>query len=151
MINSHKELIDELVVWVAKMPLINEFKYLRSIDSIAEDILNSEPRTFVVGLDGVQFDDKNYNVNLRYRFAIADRCLSTTETILVSETENIFILSALADYLSYIKDTEFSLTDIDFSTESDTDSSYVSAFGTFSFVVKRSPSFWTGTSSEYEV
>lgn len=142
MINSHKEFVTEIKNFANKMELINDFKYLKDITKLNEELLNSKPRVLIIGLEGVSFDDENYNARVKYRFVISESCLYEEGAILAAESDNIFIVSALKDYLYYITDVDIELNDIDSITESDAESTFSSISGAFSILIKRSPSYW---------
>jgi len=147
MINSHKELVDELVVFGTKMPLINEFHYLKDVELIQEEVAKSSPRVFLLGLEGIGFDDENYNMVITYRFLFADETLYENDAIVTSETENIFCVSALGDFLRYVNDTPVEFGGVSTTTESTAEKTYTTISGTFDFIVKRSPTFWTDLGS----
>ena len=136
MINSHKEFISEMKNFAEKMDLIKEFVYIKDIDNISNELSNSEPRVFIVGIESVSFDDKEYNSTITYKFVLSDSVLYDEEAIINSETENIFIVSSLKDYLCYIQDVDVDVNDIDFTTESEGESTYTSVSGKFDVLIK---------------
>lgn len=142
MINSHKELVGEIKIFTDKMDLINDFKYLKDTEKIIEEVGNSEPRVFVLGLDSIRFDDENYNSIIKYSFMLADETLYETDSIINSEEENLFCLSSLGDYLNYLGNTPIEFDDISMATEIVGENVYTSVSGSFDFIVKRAPSYW---------
>jgi hypothetical protein len=142
MINSHKELIAEIKVFAEKMDLIKDFKYLKDTEKIIDEVNMSEPRVLVIGVDGVTFDDENYNQVMTYSFIMADETIYDTDSIINSEEENLFCVSSLADYLKYISDTEIELQGISLLTEQVGEGVFTSISGKFEFIIKRSPSYW---------
>ena len=142
MINSHKELIEEIRDFCSKFDLIKNFSYIKDIDAIEDEISNSQERTLAIGIDSISFDDENYNMTIDYIYAIAERTLDNTDSIINSETENIFCLSALSDYLKHLSSTHISIEDAVMSNSSDRESIFTTTSGKFSFIVKRNPSFW---------
>jgi len=150
MINSHKELISEIQLFADKFDLINDFKYIKDVDLISGEVKNSEPRVLVVGLDSMTFDKENYNQVVMYKFVLADMTINDTDSILESESENMFCISALGDYLDYVADAPIEFQVVSFVTESDADSTYTSVSGNFEFIIKRKPSYWK-VMEEYSV
>lgn len=142
MINTHKEFVGEIKIFAEKMDLINEFKYIKDTDNTLEVLMNSEPRVFLIGLNDLSMTDEDYNMSLSYNFAISDEVLNDDDSILNSETENMFIVSALYDYLNHIKDIEVNFNDSTFSLETTDDTTYTAVTGSFDFVIKRSASYW---------
>jgi len=142
MINSHKELIGEIRLFAEKFDLINDFKYIKDVELISEEVKNSEPRVLVVGIDSLVLDKENYNATVTYKFVLADMTLNEDDSILESESNNMWCISALGDYLDYVADAPVDFQVVSFVTETDTDSTYTSVSGTFEFIIKRKPSFW---------
>lgn len=143
MINSHKEFIDEIRLFVDKMDLINSFVYLKDAERIQEEALNAEPRTLVLGLTRMEVDFENYNNVVTYNFILAEETVYEEDAILNAETENMFCISALADYLNFISEADISLTNINYITESiDKENSYTTVTGSFDFIIKRTASYW---------
>jgi|TARA_R110000796_G_scaffold182977_2_gene299457 hypothetical protein len=142
MINSHKELIAEIKIFAEKMELIKDFKYMKDTDKIVDEVNASEPRVLVIGVDGVSFDEENYNQVMTYSFVMADETIYDTDSIINSEEENIFCVSSLADYLKYIADGEIELQGISLATEQVGEGVFTSISGKFDFIIKRSPSYW---------
>jgi len=141
-INSHKEIISEIKLFADKMELIKDFKYLKDAEMIIEEVSNSEPRVLVMGVEDINFDDENYNNTITYSFMMADETLYDTDSIINSEEENIFCVSALGDYLNYISEANIEFQGINMSTEVVGDNVYTSISGKFEFIVKRAPSYW---------
>ena len=142
MINSHKELIAEITLFVEKMELIKDFRYMKDTEKIIDEVNASEPRVLVIGVDGIAFDDENYNQTMTYSFVMADETIYDTASVINSEEENIFCVSALADYLKYIADGEIELQGVNLSTEQVGEGVFTSISGKFDFIIKRSPSYW---------
>ena len=142
MINSHKELVAEIKIFADKMELIKDFKYLKDAEKIIDEVNASEPRVFILGVDGVTFDDENYNQVMTYSFVMADETIYDNDSIINSEEENIFCVSSLADYLKYISESEIELQGISLSTEQVGEGVFTSISGKFEFIIKRSPSYW---------
>lgn len=141
MINSHKEFVGEVKNFTDKMELINGFQYIKDLDSTLEMLENSEPRILFLGLIDMSMGE-DYNMVLNYNFAISDEVLNDDDAILNSETENMFIVSALYDYLNYIKNTEFDFSNVSFDSKVDGENAYTAVAGTFTFTIKRSASYW---------
>ena len=142
MINSHKELMAEIKLFAEKMELIKDFRYMKDTEKIIDEVNASEPRVLVVGVDGIAFDDENYNQTMTYSFVMADETIYDTDSVINSEEENIFCVSALADYLKYIADSEIELQGVSLSTEQVGEGVFTSISGKFDFIIKRSPSYW---------
>ena len=142
MINTHKELIAEIKIFSEKMELIKDFRYMKDTEKIIDEVNASEPRVLVIGVDSVVFDDENYNQTMTYSFVMADETIYDDDSVINSEEENIFCISALADYLKYISDSEIELQGISLSTEQVGDGVFTSISGKFDFIIKRSPSYW---------
>jgi len=142
MINSHKELVAEIKIFAGKMELIKDFRYMKDTEKIIDEVNASEPRVFVLGVDGVTFDDENYNQVMTYSFLMADETIYDDNSIINSEEENLFCVSSLADYLKYISDSEIELQGISLSTEQVGEGVFTSISGKFEFIIKRSPSYW---------
>ena len=142
MINSHKELVAEIKIFADKMELIKDFRYMKDTEKIIDEVNASEPRVFVLGVDGVTFDDENYNQVMTYSFLMADETIYDDNSIINSEEENLFCVSSLADYLKYISESEIELQGISLSTEQVGEGVFTSISGKFEFIIKRSPSYW---------
>jgi hypothetical protein len=142
MINTHKELIAEIKIFSEKMELIKDFRYMKDTEKIIDEVNASEPRVLVIGVDSVVFDDENYNQTMTYSFVMADETIYDDDSVINSEEENIFCISALADYLKYISESEIELQGISLSTEQVGDGVFTSISGKFDFIIKRSPSYW---------
>tara|TARA_R110002124_G_scaffold41214_1_gene127981 strand:- start:51 stop:503 length:453 start_codon:yes stop_codon:yes gene_type:complete len=142
MINSHKELMAEIKLFAEKMELIKDFRYMKDTEKIIDEVNASEPRVLVIGVDGIAFDDENYNQTMTYSFVMADETIYDTDSVINSEEENIFCVSALADYLKYIADSEIELQGVSLSTEQVGEGVFTSISGKFDFIIKRSPSYW---------
>ena len=142
MINSHKELMAEIKLFAEKMELIKDFRYMKDTEKIIDEVNASEPRVLVIGVDSVVFDDENYNQTMTYSFVMADETIYDDDSVINSEEENIFCISALADYLKYISESEIELQGISLSTEQVGDGVFTSISGKFDFIIKRSPSYW---------
>jgi hypothetical protein len=142
MINSHKELVAEIKIFAEKMELIKDFRYMKDTEKIIDEVNASEPRVFVLGVDGVTFDDENYNQVMTYSFLMADETIYDDNSIINSEEENLFCVSSLADYLKYISESEIELQGISLSTEQVGEGVFTSISGKFEFIIKRSPSYW---------
>lgn len=142
MINSHKEVVNEIRDFGTRMPLLNGFKYIKDVELIASEIENSEPRMLLLGLESVSFDEENYNTQVTYRFLFADECIYEDDAIITSEAENIFCVSALSDFLRYVNDTAVEFGSVSSTTEAMGDRVFTTIGGTFVFTIKRSPSFW---------
>lgn len=142
MINTHKEFIGEIENFANKMELINEFKYIKDTDTTLDVLMNSEPRVFLIGLNDLTMTDEDYNMTLSYNFAISDEVLFDDDAILNSESENMFVVSALYDYLNHIKDIEVNFNTSTFSLERTNESVFTAVTGSFDFVIKRSASYW---------
>ena len=140
-INTHKQLIKEIELFSDKFDLIRTFKYIKDADSVTNEIMDAESRVFIVGLESMDFDSE-YNTVLRYNFAIANETIYDADSIIQSETDNIICVSALDDYLNHISNSPIDLDSITFMTEQLVESTYTSIVGGFSFVVKRSASYW---------
>ena len=54
---------------------------------------------------------------MTYSFVMADETIYDTDSVINSEEENIFCVSALGDYLKYIADGEIELQGVNLSTE----------------------------------
>lgn len=142
MINSHKEFIAEIKNFAIKFPLIKGFSYLKDVDGINEEISNTETRTIVLGLDSLDFDDEDYNIRVTYLFAMADETLDDTDSIIDSESENIFCVSALSDYLNHIAEAETDFSNVVLANTANIGKVFTTISGKFSFVIKRNPSYW---------
>jgi hypothetical protein len=142
MINTHKELIAEIKIFSEKMELIKDFRYMKDTEKIIDEVNASEPRVLVIGVDSVVFDDENYNQTMTYSFVMADETIYDDNSVINSEEENIFCISALADYLKYISESEIELQGVSLSTEQVGDGVFTSISGKFDFIIKRSPSYW---------
>ena len=142
MINSHKEIVESIRHFVSKFEFINDFTYLKDIDGIVEEISISEPRTLVLGLDSVEFDEVDYNTTLTYLYAIADETMDDIDSIIESETENIFCVSALSDYLNHINESPVEMERTTMSNSVDKGTIYTTVSGSFSFIIKTNPSYW---------
>lgn len=142
MINTHKELIAEIKIFSEKMELIKDFRYMKDTEKIIDEVNASEPRVLVIGVDSVVFDDENYNQTMTYSFVMADETIYDDDSVINSEEENIFCISALADYLKYISESEIELQGVSLSTEQVGDGVFTSISGKFDFIIKRSPSYW---------
>ena len=142
MINSHKELMAEIKLFAEKMELIKDFRYMKDTEKIIDEVNASEPRVLVIGVDGIAFDDENYNQTMTYSFVMADETIYDTDSVINSEEENIFCVSALADYLKYIADSEIELQGVSLLTEQVGEGVFTSISGKFDFIIKRSPSYW---------
>lgn len=143
MINSHKELIEQVGIFISKMPLIRSYQYIKDVDMLSQEVENYDARIFVIGLEGISFDDENYNMILSYRFVLADETIYNNESVVNSETENIFCISAFSDFLKYINDTPIEFNGLSASTENMGDRVYTTISGGFNFIVKRNPSYWS--------
>ena len=142
MINSHKELMAEIKLFAEKMELIKDFRYMKDTEEIIDEVNASEPRVLVVGVDSITYDDQNYNQTMSYSFVMADETIYDTDSVINSEEENIFCVSALGDYLKYIADGEIELQGVNLSTEQVGEGIFTSISGKFEFIIKRSPSYW---------
>jgi hypothetical protein len=142
MINTHKELIAEIRIFSKKMELIKDFRYMKDTEKIIDEVNASEPRVLVMGVDSVVFDDENYNQTMTYSFVMADETIYDDDSVINSEEENIFCISALSDYLKYISESEIELQGVSLSTEQVGDGVFTSISGKFDFIIKRSPSYW---------
>jgi len=143
MISSHKELVESITEFCTKFPLINDFKYLKDAERIEEEVNNSEPRVFILSLDGMDIDRQEYNMSLNYGFVISDEVAYSDAEIIQSETDNMFCVTALSDYLSHVMDGEIKLNNISFTTVSNPDSnSFTSASGNVELNIKMNPSYW---------
>jgi hypothetical protein len=142
MINSHKEFVAEIKVFADKMELVNDFKYIRDLSMLSREIENTSHRTLIIGIDSINFSSEDYNSLVTYKYMIADNCQYNEDAIITSETENMFILSSLKDYLNYISDVDTVILDSDFETSSNNESTYVTISGSFTMLMKRSPSYW---------
>ena len=142
MINTHKELIAEIKIFSEKMELIKDFRYMKDTEKIIDEVNASEPRVLVVGVDSITYDDQNYNQTMSYSFVMADETIYDTDSVINSEEENIFCVSALGDYLKYIADGEIELQGVNLSTEQVGEGIFTSISGKFEFIIKRSPSYW---------
>lgn len=142
MINSHAEVISEIKLFCDKMELINTFKYIKDVETLPQEVDKSQPRMLLVGLEGLSLDDENYNMVLSYKFIIADETIYDDASVVNSETENMFCLSALSDYFKHINDTPIEFNSISTTTESTSEKTFTTISGSFEFIVKRSPSYW---------
>lgn len=142
MINSHKEFIGEVKNFSEKMELINDFHYIKDVELLNTEVQKRKPKVLVLGLSDAVFDDENYNMNLTYKFMLADSVQYNDNAIIDSETDNLFIVSSLKDYLTYVQETTVEIDGLEFSVESDGQTTYSSVTGSFDFIVKRSPSYW---------
>lgn len=142
MINSHNELVDAIMLFTEKMPLINDIKYLKDAQKIVEEVNNSEPRILVISLDSMSFDRSEYNVVASYNFVLADEVVYDDAAIINSESENIFCVTSLVDYLNHITDGDVVLSNVDFTTEQVSDSAYTTVAGDLQVSFKASASYW---------
>lgn len=142
MINSHKEFVGEVKNFTDKMELINDFHYIKDVELLNKEVQNRKPRVLVLGLSDATFDDESYNMTLTYKFMLADSIQYNEDAVVDSETDNLFIVSALKDYLTYVQETPVDIDGLEFSVESDMNTTYSSVVGSFDFIVKRSPSYW---------
>ena len=142
MINSHKELVAEIKNFAEKFEFIKEFKYLKDVELLFDEMLNAESRVFLLGLQGASFDDEQYNMSLTYRFAFSEEVIYNDQSIINAESENLFCVSALGDYLKYIADSQIEIDSVSSAVESDTEKTYCSISGSFTFIVKRNASYW---------
>lgn len=142
MINTHKELVSEIKLFASKFEFINEFKYVKDVELLIDELLNSNSRVFLLGLEGVTFDESQYNMELTYRFAFSEEIMYNDDAVLTAETENMFCVSALGDYLNYLADTQITFSQLSNGVESDSEKTYCSTTGTFTFIIKRNASYW---------
>ena len=142
MINSHKELISEIKNFVDKFDLINGFTYVKDDYLLAEEMRNNESRMLVVGLDSPEINDTDYNLSMTYHFIIAEETIYNEQSIIEAETTNLDCISALGDYLNYIADAPIEFSSLDFNNESNGENVFSSLSGSFTFVIKRKPSYW---------
>lgn len=142
MINSHKELVAEIEIFCEKMELINVFKYIKDVEKLSEEVDKSVARVFLLGLEGLNLDDENYNSTLTYKFIIADETIYNDDSVINSETENIFCISALSDFLKSVKESPIDFNGLSMSTESNAEKTFTTISGSFDFIVKRNPSYW---------
>jgi len=141
MINSHKELVNEVLLFGEKMELVKKMEYLTDIESADQHINKIDRRGIVFGITALGFGD-DYNNTITYGFTIIDGCNDTLEEVLTSEEENLFVLSSLYDYLNYVADAEIDMNNLQSDTLADKRGVSTSISGFFVMNVKRSPSYW---------
>lgn len=142
MINTHKEFVGEIRNFVDKFELINEFKYLKDVERLLEELGNSEPRVLLIGLSKMEVDFEEYNTTVTYDFILSDEVVYEEGAIIDSETENMFCITALTDYLNHLADAPIELNGVNFVSESEGESSYTSVTGSFDFIIKSKASYW---------
>ena len=137
MINSHKELIEEIKVFTDKFDLIDNFLYIKDVDGIVEDVNENTPNTLCIGLDSITLDDEEYNQELTYVFAKADIVTNDTDDLVNAETDSLFLVSALADYLNFVNNLGVNFENIVISNVLNGDNLFCTISGRFKFVIKR--------------
>lgn len=142
MINTHKELISEIKNFVSKFDMINDFIYIKDAEKLQEESQNVEPKILVVGLNGITLEDSTYNTIITYDFAITDEVIYEESSIVESQSEQMFCISALSDYLNHVSDSHVDFSNIRFINDSVDDTAYVTVSGTFEFTIKRTASYW---------
>ena len=142
MINSHAELVKEVLHWADKMELIKTAMYVTDIGNIDVEINKAQYRVFVFSPLGMDFSD-NYNSSITYGFQILDKPSgANVKGVSNSETENIFCVSALNDYINHIKDGDITFGTMDLNTINTESGVVTSLSGTFSLNIKRTASYW---------
>lgn len=141
MINSHKDLVREILLFGEKMDLVKEMIYLTDIGKADQAVNNIERRGIVFGITSLGWGD-DYNNTVTYGFTIVDHALDSVEEVLTSEQENLFVVGALHDYLNYVAEAEVDIENMTSDNIGDDRGVTVSLSGTFTMNVKRSPSYW---------
>lgn len=141
MINSHKELVDEVLNWGSKMDLIKEVIYVTDINNADAQVNNVAHRGFVFSPINMSFGD-DYNSSVSYGFTIVDKVADNADAIVNSETENMFCISALYDYINYVDGGGIEFSNLDFTNISSNSGVLTSLSGIFSLEIKRTASFW---------
>ena len=142
MINSHKELIDEIKLFTEKFNLVDDFMYIKDVDGINQEVNESKPKTLCIGLDSVSIDNQDYNQVLTYVFAKADVVMNNEDDLINAETDSLFTISALSDYLNHVNDLGVEFENVIISNILNGDNLFCTISGRIIFTTKRSASYW---------
>ena len=141
MINSHKELVNEVLNWGTKMEFINECVYVTDINHADNQVNNANPRSFVFGPLSHNFGE-DYNIVVTYGFTVVDKTTDDVKAVITSEQENMFCVSALDDFINRIADGYVQVGSCDWATVGDNSGVITSINGTMDVSIKRSASYW---------
>lgn len=141
MINSHSELVKEVLNWADKMDFINKAEYVTDIGNADTIVNNIEPRGFVFAPSDLNIGT-DYNTELTYGFTIVDKTSDDLNAVINSETENIFCVSALDDFINYIADGSIDFLGMSFDNVQTESGVLTSISGFFVLNIKRTASYW---------
>lgn len=149
MINSHKELVKEVMNWAEKLEFISDYQYITDINNIETAISNLKSRGFIFGPIDFAFAE-DYNNSVTYGFSIIDKTTNDLNAILTSEQENMFCVSALNDYINRIQDGDIIFDSMSIDNLESQDGVTTSCSGQFTLNIKRTASYWKKM-EEYDV
>ena len=141
MLNTHKGVVESLMVFGEKNDLISEFRYLTDAQHFEESLKSLKPRGLLIKLDNLLYDDQ-YNAMHRYAFILVDKTQDNVDEVLNAEQENIFVLSTIEDYLNQVMEGDAYFENIVVNTAEAEGVTMVTLSGVLNFVVKRNPSYW---------
>ena len=141
MLNTHKGVVEALMVFGEENDFISEFKYLTDAQNFNDSLEALKPRGLLMKLDNLLYDEQ-YNAMHRYAFILADKTQNSVGEVLNAEQENIFVLSTIEDYLNQVMDGEAYFENIVVNTTESEGVTMATLSGVLNFVVKRNPSYW---------
>jgi len=141
MINSHRELVSSVQNFGTKMDLIQETEYLTDINKGTERLMNMGHRGLLFSISSINHDE-DYNTVLTYGFTIIDKVNDSVNEVVTSETENVFCVSALHDYLNHVVDGWLDLDNLQVNQEGTINGVLTSISGFFTVTTKRTASYW---------
>lgn len=144
MINSHEELVEEVFNWSKKMQdigLLKETIYVTDVGNADAQINAANHRAFVFSAVSASFE-ADYNSTISYGFTIVDKVADSVKSVVNSEKENLFCVSALNDFINYINDGNIDFGSLDFANVNASSGVIVSISGTFTLNIKRTASYW---------
>ena len=141
MINSHKELVKEVLNWADKFEFVKQGQYVTDIGNLDANINNMEHRGFL--FSPIDFaHDYEYNSSVTYGFSFIDKTTDNLEAILTSEDENLFCVSALSDFINRIADGDIDFDAMSMNNQNTESGVITSVSGQFTFNIKRTASYW---------
>ena len=143
MTNTHADLVNEVRNFAEKSEFVNDFKYVKDVTKLAEELSNLKPRALVLSLDTLVPNDQDYNYLFTYAFTFTDVTLYDTDSVVMTESINAFCMMTLNQYLNQVVDANVNFEGISFATETDGDNAYCSVTGTFTFNMKINPLAWS--------
>jgi hypothetical protein len=141
MINTHKEFVKEILNFGDKMDFLNTTKYNTNLTNADKQLETLARRGMLFTLISSDLGD-DYNYIFTYGFTVVDSVSDEVGTVVQAESENLFIVSALDDYLNHVLNSEIGITNINHSSIDSSNGVEIITSFQVEFTSKRSGSFW---------